>query len=169
MKSKTKSSYLLEEYKEIIRDILIDFQFIEESLRMYLCYCYGYIAKRLSDTIPFRFNYKDVEKDALGTLINKFAKFNDNTSLISELRELTKHRNECAHRGFLLTSKESHDEPRLEKKLIKLKETEDRTKQCLSTLFSEGKKIEKLLRSYLLTVVVGRVSPRQGRGDTRHP
>jgi hypothetical protein len=134
-------------YIAMIGDILIDFQFIEASLRIFLSNSYQYIAKRLSGKIPFRYDYRDVEKNALGTLINKFQKLNDNKSLISELKDLSKYRNEYAHRGFLLTYEQMHDVLYLESELKTLREIKKRTEQCISVLHKEWGKVQELLKS----------------------
>jgi len=141
-----KSKYF-DHYVSMIGDILIDFQFIEESIRMYLSNAFKYIGIRLSGLIPFRYDYSDIEKDALGKLINKFEKFNDNKPLIAELRDLTQYRNDCAHRGFLLTHEEMYDDKYLENELKGLEKIKERTEKCVSDLFREWGKIEKLLKS----------------------
>jgi hypothetical protein len=134
-------------YTAMIGDILIDFQFVEESLRMFISNSYQYIAKQLSKKIPFEYDYRDVEKDALGTLINKFEKLNDNKPLISELRDLTKYRNDYAHRGFLTTYEEMNNSQHLESELETARDIKKRTQQCLFALLKEWKKIQELLKS----------------------
>lgn len=138
-----KSKYL-DDYVTMIGSILVDFQFIEESIRMYISNAFKYIVTQLSGEIPFLYDYKDIEKDALGKLINKFEKLNDNKRLIAELNDLKKYRNDCAHRGFLLTGEQVHDEKYLKSDLKKLEKIKERTANCLSELHKEVLKIELL-------------------------
>ena len=138
-----KSKYF-DDYVTMIGGILVDFQFIEESIRMYISDAFKYIVTQLSGVIPFLYDYKDIEKDALGKLINKFEKFNDNKRLIAELNDLKKYRNNCAHRGFLLTDEQVHDEKYLKNGLKELEKVKKRTANCLSDLHKEVVKTELL-------------------------
>jgi hypothetical protein len=146
MNSKPESIHL-EEYMAVVRDILVDFQYIEEGLRMYISNCYRLSAKRLAGTIPFRFSYKDVEKDSLGALVSQFEKLTHNTSLVSELKKLAPHRNEYAHRAFLLTYEEQHDQPLLKRVLNTYKSLKIQTKECVFAVLKEGEKVAELLKS----------------------
>jgi hypothetical protein len=138
-----KSEYF-DEYVTLISAILVDFQFIEEVIRMYISCVFKYIGTELSGTIPFRYDDKDIEKDSLGKLINKFEKVNNNNDLIAEMKELTKYRNDCAHRGFLLINEQAYDEKYLKNRLKDLEEVKKRTADCLSELQKEVVKIELL-------------------------
>lgn len=138
-----KSKYF-DDYVTMIGAILVDFQFIEESIRMYISNAFKHIVTQLSGVIPFRYDDKDIEKDALGKLINKFEKLNDNKRLIAELNDLKKYRNDCAHRGFLLTHEQMHDEKYLKSGLKELEKIKERTANCLSELCKEVVKIELL-------------------------
>ncbi len=138
-----KSKYF-DDYVTMIGAILVDFQFIEESIRMYISNAFKYIVTQLSGVIPFRYDDKDIEKDALGKLINRFEKFNDNKRLIAELNDLKKYRNDCAHRGFLLTHEQVHDEEYLKSGLKELEKIKERTANCLSELCKEVVRLELL-------------------------
>lgn len=138
-----KSKYF-DDYVTLISAILVNFQFIEEGIRMYISDVFKYIVMELSGVIPFRYDDKDIEKDALGKLINKFEKFNDNNDLIAELKNLIKYRNDCAHRGFLLTDEQAYDEKYLKNRIKELEKVKERTADCLSGLHKEVVKIELL-------------------------
>ena len=133
-----------DDYVTLISAILVNFQFIEEGIRMYISDVFKYIVMELSGVIPFRYDDKDIEKDALGKLINKFEKFNDNNDLIAELKNLIKYRNDCAHRGFLLTDEQAYDEKYLKNRIKELEKVKERTADCLSGLHKEVVKIELL-------------------------
>ena len=141
MDDKTK---YFDDYVTLISAILVDFQFIEEGIRMYISNVFKYIVTELSGVIPFRYDDKDIDKEALGNLINKFEKFNDNNKLLAELNDLKKYRNDCAHRGFLLTDEQAYDEKYLKNRLKELEKVKKRTANCLSGLHKEVVKIELL-------------------------
>lgn len=138
-----KSKYF-DDYVTLISAILVDFQFIEEGLRMYISDVFRYIEKELSGVIPFHYDDKDIEKDSLGKLINKFEKFNDNNDLIAELKDLIKYRNDCAHRGFLFPDEQAYDEKYLKSRIKDLEKVKKRTADCLSGLHKEVVKTELL-------------------------
>ena len=82
-----------------------------------------------------RRSYDDVEKDALGTLVSKFEKVSDHTKLLRELRDLTKHRNGVAHRGFMLTAEEQQDAGTLRRLTKEIDLIKKRTQPCVIALF----------------------------------
>jgi hypothetical protein len=135
---------ILEQYIIITNDILIGFQYIEESLRLYLSEVYRYISIQISDVLPFRYGYDDIKKESLGRLIRKFGKLNDNESLISELNDLIPYRNETAHRGFLLQEEQLFDEEYLNSRFDKLIEIRERTTKCVNALYNQIARIKLL-------------------------
>ncbi|MGD9161329.1 MAG: hypothetical protein PVG39_23145 [Desulfobacteraceae bacterium] len=134
----------LEQYILINNDILIGFQYVEESIRLYLSEVYKYISAQISDVLPFSYGYNDLEKNSLGRLVKKFEKLNDNKQLISELKHLTPHRNESAHRGFLLQEEQLSDEAFFNRKLVELVEIRDRTTKCVNELYKQIARIKIL-------------------------
>lgn len=96
-------------YHNNLSSILINLQYIEEMIRMNMSSCYEIIIKNLNGTIPFKFRYKDLEKDPLGKLIYKYEKFCDDCDFIKELKDLIQHRNGVAHKGWLLTVAQQQD------------------------------------------------------------
>jgi len=135
-----------EEYAEVVRDILWNCQVIEEGLRRYLISSYEYIRKAIGGSLPFRFDRKDIEKDSMGALVDKFEKLSDNSSLVTHLKSLTKHRNKCAHRGFTLTVKEWCDDDFIAKELKNLLEIRSSSEACASSVVKEYKRLEALLK-----------------------
>lgn len=138
-----KSEYF-DDYVTLISAILVDFQFIEEGIRMYISRVFNYIETEISGVIPFRYDDKDIEKDSLGKLVNKFEKFNDNNDLIAGMKDLTKYRNDCAHRGFLLTNEQAYVEKYIKNRQEDMEKVKKRTADCLSGLHKEVVKIELL-------------------------
>lgn len=130
---------------DTVRLVLMDFQFIEECLRMYIAKCYEHIACQLRGAPPFQYGYRDLEKDSLGKLVGKFEKLNRNSSLISELRRLTSKRNQVAHRAFLLTYEEVRNDDYLKAQLDDIVNTKRCTKECFYALLNEWREVEKQL------------------------
>lgn len=143
VKMNDKSKYF-DDYINLISATLVNFQFIEEGIRMYISGVFKYIETELSGVIPFHYNDTDIAKDSMGKLINKFEKFNNNNDLIAELKDLIKYRNDFAHRGFLLSYKQVYDEKYLKNRLEDLENVNNRTTNCLSRLHKEVVKIELL-------------------------
>lgn len=85
-------------------------QMIEEGLRLYVGTAEELIAAAVPYGVPFRVDRNGINKAALGTAISMFARVNKNEQLISQLRELPKHRNYLAHAAFMQSVRGVHDE-----------------------------------------------------------
>ena len=81
--------------------VIIDFQYIEEGLRDYLTRVFQFLSTANHGIVPFKYDHRSIEKDALGKLIEKFENFNDNDVLVAQLRAVVPERNQVAHQGFL--------------------------------------------------------------------
>ncbi|MBU2895808.1 hypothetical protein [Vibrio hepatarius] len=130
-------------YHNTLSSVLIDFQFIEESLKMNIASCYEIVLSSLDGLIPFKFDYNDLKKDALGVLIKKFEKYSDDTDLIKELRDLVQYRNGVAHKGWLLTTDEQRNSERLKQLTSELTTTKKRTEVVLRRLIDKAKEVEE--------------------------
>lgn len=75
-------------------------QMIEEALRIYIETAEKLIEAAVPYGVPFRADVKGLQNDTMGKLIDKFGRLNRNTGLITELKQLTKHRNYIAHAAF---------------------------------------------------------------------
>ncbi|MBA7490420.1 hypothetical protein ES702_00958 [subsurface metagenome] len=138
---------LLTEYWNTLQNALLNFQFMEESIRMYLAYAYWIVSKKLDKQIPFRFTYIDVKNDSLGKLLKKFEKFNSNKQLIDKVKQSIKERNYLAHRAYLMTSEEQKDDEYLSKQIEKMKKIVVSSRECLDELTQESRKLEKIKKS----------------------
>ena len=125
------------QYHLAVQMALSDFQYIEESLRFYIAVAYDLIRHQMKGKLPFHFNEPDLEKDALGRLIQKYAKFSDNTTLVAELKRLQRHRNQVAHRGLLLTLEEQRNCQFLDEQTRRLDELHKELKPHIQTLLNE--------------------------------
>ncbi|MGA9111715.1 MAG: hypothetical protein ACLPSL_06300 [Smithella sp.] len=141
------SDNLMGIYFQKIQGVLLTFQFIEELIRMHISYCYQIIYLKVSRHIPFKYNYKDLQKDSLGTLISKFKKFNKDSSLITNIENIVKDRNYCAHQAYLLTYEQQRNPEHLIKEVKRIDEIIGKAENCLERLMAEGKQIEGIYNS----------------------
>ena len=125
------------QYYNALQMALSDFQYIEESLRLYISVAYDFIRHQMKGKLPFHFDESDLEKDALGRLIQKYAKFSDNTTLVADLKRLQRHRNKIAHRGLLLTFEEQRNCQFLDEQTRRLDELHKELKPHIQTLMNE--------------------------------
>ena len=88
-------------YSKEVSDLLLIYQMIEDSLKMYIEYSCKLIKVSLPPNIPFNFSGKEHENSALGSLIKAFSKYSDNESLIDNLKSLQNKRNFVAHRALV--------------------------------------------------------------------
>ena len=125
------------QYNNALQMALTDFQFIEECLRLYISVAYDFIRYQMKGKLPFHLNESDVEKDALGHLIDKYAKLSDNTAIVTELRKHVKERNEIAHRRLILTLEELRDVDFLDAQTKQLNDLHKALKPHINTLMNE--------------------------------
>ena len=85
--------------------VLIDFQFIEECLKMSITTADKIIQKNVAPYFQYNYNRKDIENFALGKLVERYSKMSNNHSLVTHIRELMKERDNIAHKGFYLHMK----------------------------------------------------------------
>jgi hypothetical protein len=133
----------LEEYNREVQLVMLDFQFIEESLRCYLSTVYKVARKRLNGDIPFKLDARDLLKDALGTLVSRFERHTNDDELVKELRDLIKHRNETAHRAFLLRAEETADSEFLRRQTDSLAQVKARTGPCVMKILERWEEIQR--------------------------
>lgn len=144
-----KDSYIQEygTFTDNLSGVLINFQYLEESLRMNISLSYQIIIKKVGNTIPFNFSYKDVEKDALGTLISKYEKFCNDVDLIKSLRDLVQHRNGAAHKGWLMHTVQRNDKEYLKTKIDELEDIADKSESTFLKLTAIGRELEVINNS----------------------
>jgi hypothetical protein len=141
------ASHLLGQYFEKLPEALLKFQFIEEVLRMYIAYCYQIICLRVSKQIPFKYEYNDLQKDALGTLLGKFRKCSNNDLLIGQIENIIKDRNYCAHEAYLLTYEQQKDSGYLAAEIEKMGKIITKAEDCRQLLSAELRQLEGIRNS----------------------
>lgn len=141
----TKDTQLRARYVTSSMEVLIDFQFIEEALKMYLSNAFSVVA-RDSAKVPFKYDFKSIGKDSLGRLVERFGRFNGNAQLIDELRDLVPKRNFIAHQSFLLShcGWQGSD---FESQVVEIEQLHARAKATLKSVLLEVKGVELILTS----------------------
>lgn len=142
MNNKKQISSKFSEYTETVHGAIWNCQVIEGGLRRYIATSYELIKLVLKTKLPFYFNESDIEKDSMGTLIDKFSKLTNDVALVADLRELVPHRNKCAHRGFAIKKKQLFDESFFEKELKILEKVTLKSESIASKVVDCYKNIE---------------------------
>jgi hypothetical protein len=135
-------------YSLAVQGVLVDYQFIEEGLRMYAALSYDLIRLRLGKDLPFKFEYADTEKDSLGKLVSRYEKLSSNITIMKELKELVPHRNQVAHQSFLHTTEQQRSAEYLDAQTKQLLELRTRTKSLVGALFGDVAKVETLIKAH---------------------
>lgn len=90
----------LQERKELLHELMGEFQHIEELLKWGIDSAYTIARVRTADVMPFKLSEDDVVTLPLRPLIERFSKFVEDDDLIKRLGALNNDRNRCAHRAF---------------------------------------------------------------------
>ncbi len=132
-------------YKDTVHLVLLDFQWIEELLKIIVSSSYEAIRRSAPPGISFRPNRTFLEKYSLGRLVGKYEEVSTNESLVTELRSITNERNFCAHQSFVLSLEEQHSIGFFEKEIKRLEAVRVRSRACVMALQKELQFIVKLL------------------------
>jgi hypothetical protein len=124
-------------YSNALQMALVDFQYIEECLRLYIASSYDYIRYKVADKLPFKLDGTDLDKDPLARLIDKYSKLSNNEELVAEVRKLLPKRNEIAHRGLMLNAEQQKDVKFLDEQTKRLWALHGRLKRHIQTLLDE--------------------------------
>jgi len=136
----------LQEYLHLLPSVILDCQFIEEGLKLYISCCYKIINAEVEEYFPFQLSGSDIDKEPLGRLIDKFSKLTTNSDLVARLRKVTTARNKVAHRGFLLTQEEQKDSRHIGKLITALKSLKTETRGLVMAVLNEWDVLEKKRR-----------------------
>ncbi len=109
-------------YRDELHQALEKCQFIEETLKLCLGLAIEIARIQVSPHFPLKIKAEDISNLPLGPLVRAFAKINDDTVLHNNLREITKKRNQVAHRSLLFTIGELQDKAHMSKATIEMKE-----------------------------------------------
>ena len=127
--------------------MLYIFQWREELLRQYLLGAHFVMSMKLEGVLAFQpFTQKDLERDSLAQLPDKFKRLNSNRALIDEIERLRPIRNHCAHRGYLVKFKDDYDESSLRDEIRQLTKTSAEADECVKQLLNEIVRLEKAIQ-----------------------
>lgn len=126
-----------ESYKNAVYLVSLDFQWIEELLKIVIGASYEVIRRSVPPSIKFRPNRKMLEKESLGRLVSKYEEVSANNKLISELRSIASDRNFCAHQSFVLSLEEQGNPSYLERETRRLEKVRERSRACVTALLNE--------------------------------
>jgi chromatin segregation and condensation protein Rec8/ScpA/Scc1 (kleisin family) len=133
-----------QEYFRLTQFLLMDFQFIEEGLKMYIARAYEIVRMRTRGFMPFELDYDTVAQEPLGRLVSRYSPLTENKLLVERLKKLQTARNECAHRAFLLTYDEQHDHAFLSGEVSRLEALRQETRDCVGQVLAEVKRLSNV-------------------------
>lgn len=116
-------------YKDELHRALEKCQFIEETLKMCLLSAIEIARIQVSPYFPLKYKMEDISKLPLGPLVKAFAKINDDMNLHNDLKEITKERNQVAHRSLLFTIGELEDKAHMSEATLKMKGIAERANE----------------------------------------
>ena len=132
--------HAFDKYMRSIQLLMLDFQFIEELLKIVIGCSYEALRRSAPPLVRFRPNRSVLEKEALGRLISKYEEVSGDDSLLQQLRAVVQDRNFCAHRSLVLTFEEQHDVQYLHAECQRLDAIREKTKPCVTALHAEFEK-----------------------------
>jgi hypothetical protein len=115
------STKLEKAYQKELHKALEKSQFIEETLRMCIFSAMEIARLQVSPHFPIRYKSEDIAKLPLGALVSIFSKINNDTALHKSLRDITRERNNVAHRSLLFTLGELKDKVHMTEMTLKMK------------------------------------------------
>lgn len=135
-----------DKYMRVVQSLILDFQFIEELLKVVIGSSYEVIRRSTPEIVRFRPNRSIIEKESLGKLVQKYEEVSGNDDLIKNLRGVVADRNFCAHRSLVLTLEEQHDVQFLESECQRLETVKGRTTPCVIVLQAELEALARFLQ-----------------------
>jgi hypothetical protein len=126
-----------ETYTRSVQLLMLDFQFIEELLKIVIGCSYEALRRSAPPLVRFRPTRFSVERESLGRLISRFEEVSGNDALIKELRAVVQDRNFCAHRSLVLSLEKQHDVTYLGAERERLVALRKKTEPCVMALTEE--------------------------------
>ncbi|MCX4186286.1 hypothetical protein [Methylophaga sp. OBS4] len=149
----------LAKYTDTLAKCMINYQFVEESLKFCLYRCQAIIKFRLWDILPYEVQLKSIDDAALGRLIDQYKAFTKNEPLIKQLRIIKNHRDFCAHQGFLLTGDEQKDDQYLAEKKQELEVFLSESQKCMDMLKEEMDLVGSLVEQVYARLCAEQAAP----------
>ncbi len=137
-----ESNSLQLEYWSKLKNSILNFQYIEESLRMYLVSAQGAGSGKSNQDGP-AWSYKDLQKDCLEGLLDKFHRLNDNRELFMKLASLKAHRDALVQRACRPEADLAGDMSRLSQEIREIDSILKISAECLNGLFAEWRRLRQ--------------------------
>ena len=136
-----------QDYADQIAKCLITFQYIEEALKQNLIRLNVLTHFCIKKYVPYDLkpNLHSIDNAAMGRLVEMYKNYCDDAGLISSLRKIKDHRDNIAHKGFLMTVEEQHDKENIELEISKLKEINEFAKKLMYKQMKSCEGIEAIL------------------------
>jgi len=138
--------HAFDKYMRSVQLLMLDFQFIEELLKIVIGCSYEALRRSAPPLVRFRPTRSMLEKEALGRLIQKYEEVSGNDALVQQLRAVVQDRNFCAHRSLVLTVEKQHDVEYLQTECRRLEVIREKTKPCVNALQAEFGKFANFLQ-----------------------
>ena len=126
---------LRKEHREAVAHALLNLQFAEQGMRVYLNRCFVAIKARLEDVFPYTRSGADIRTKSWSQLLTELKQMCANEALLRKLDKLTAVRNFCAHQAMLIEVSEDHE--RFTKSIKRLEGIEATAHECAMDLFDE--------------------------------
>ncbi|MEX1201098.1 MAG: hypothetical protein WEB02_09955 [Methylophaga sp.] len=133
-------------YSDMLAKCMLDYQFMEESLRFCLYRCQTLINLRLTELLPSELQLKNIDESALPRLIELFKPHTDNEALIHQLRLVSNHRDALAHQGLMLMGNGQQAAQLLSEQNPELQAFLSAAEQCIPMIQQEAEMLDKLVK-----------------------
>lgn len=135
-----------DKYMRSVQLLMLDFQFIEELLKIVIGCSYEALRRSAPSLVRFRPTRRDLEKKPLGRLIDKYEDVSHNDTLVKQLREVVQDRNFCAHQSLVLHFEKQQDVQFLQSECLRLEAIRRNTKPCVDALAAEWERFAGFLQ-----------------------
>jgi hypothetical protein len=133
----------ISDYFDKLSIALMDFQYLEVTLKFYIRDCDRIIQKSVKDSFHYSVRENEIEKMPLGRLIEEFSRRSNRSDIASFLKRLNAHRNHIAHSAYVLTIEEQTDPKRADELSQRIVEVTEAVKACMKELTREHSRVTK--------------------------
>lgn len=128
--------------------VITTFQLIELNLKRYISFCFFIIKNENKSIIKFSFDEKDVERNNLTELIEKFSKFSHNSNLVKKIKAIVKDRNYISHEALLFHQNFNSAYKIGPNYMVNILRIKAEALDCLDQVLEEVQDIELLAQDY---------------------
>lgn len=132
-----------EEYQALVARVLMEFQWLEESLKRYLRRTELLIQNRVKDDFRYELSTDEIGKLPLGKLLNRFGKHCGNAALVGRIKALNEDRNYVAHASFVLHFDKNNELATIDELIKRLKKIKLEVRGLPDEVNMETRRVEK--------------------------